>query len=124
MKSFLFSIPLIFLLLACNNDDDLAPSGGVFIRVENDSTVPFGNIIVNTDGEYDYGNLEVGALSEYQEHGLAYRYAYVSLEIYGVEYAIQPIDFVGETPLDNGSYTYILTFNETFSQLSIQLRED
>ena len=51
----------------------------------------------------------------------------MELEIDGNTYTIQPVDYVGETPLENGKYTYQLDANdatERFEKLSLRLIED
>lgn len=53
--------------------------------------------------------------------------AFVQLEIDGETYALQPIDYVGETPLENGSYTYQIDandFQERYEKLSLTLIEE
>ena len=62
----------------------------------------------------------------YQTFDLAYRYAFVELEIDGKTYTLQPIDYVGETPLENGNYTYSIeaAINERYNTLSLNLMYD
>jgi hypothetical protein len=52
--------------------------------------------------------LESGEFSAYKSFDLAYRYAFIELSADGVTYTLQPIDYVGETPLDRGDYAYQL----------------
>tara|TARA_R110002126_G_scaffold90404_1_gene215484 strand:+ start:4537 stop:4701 length:165 start_codon:yes stop_codon:yes gene_type:complete len=42
---------------------------------------------------------------------LAFRYAYIELTVDEEPYRLQPYNFVGETPLENGSYTYSLNLD-------------
>lgn len=44
--------------------------------------------------------------TDYKVFESAYGYAFIELEIGGKTYTIQPIDYVGETPLEDGNYTY------------------
>lgn len=46
----------------------------------------------------------------------AYRYAFVELEIDGETYTLQPIDYVGDSPLKNGLYTYQIDANDSQEQ--------
>ncbi|WP_370477711.1 hypothetical protein [Tamlana flava] len=49
------------------------------------------------------------------------------MEIDGEVYTIQPIDFVGETPLEKGKYTYQIDANdstEQYGKLSLTLIEE
>jgi len=41
---------------------------------------------------------------------IAYRLAFVELQINGKKYTIQPVDYVGET-VEKGNYTYKITVN-------------
>jgi hypothetical protein len=51
----------------------------------------------------------------------------VELEIDGKTYTLQPVDYVGETALDDGNYTYQIDANdpqEQFASLSLELIKD
>lgn len=122
MKYLLF----IFALLSMGSCGD--SQTGVNIRLENVSEYDFKNIIVITDMNYNYDNLNSAETSEYQEHGFAYRYAYIELNIDSTTYFIQPIDFVGETKLVDGNYSYLIgassDTDDIYGRLNIELRED
>lgn len=122
-KAFLL---LLLLAFGCNSDDE---NSEVFIRISNVSAYNFQNITVNTwNNPLNYEDLGSGELSAYQMVTKAYRYAFVELEIDGETYTIQPIDFVGETPLKNGHYTYEIdadiSTQQQYGALSIVLVED
>jgi len=114
MKTSLSFLPFILLLLltACQSDDDATPnadagSGDVKIRIENSTSYDFKSVnVIPIDEEHQYGDLDAGAISEYYGFEKAYRYGYVKLEIEGREFIAQPIDFIGETLLDDGEYTW------------------
>ncbi|MDQ7991928.1 MAG: hypothetical protein AAGC63_02960, partial [Propionicimonas sp.] len=57
----------------------------------------------------DYGAVAAGEASDYHLVGLAYRYSLIVATADGEERRWQPIDFVGETPLAPGRYTYELS---------------
>ena len=93
-----------------------------WVRIQNVSTSDFENIIV---GEHDYGALSAGAFSEYADLGVAYTYNYVELTADGAEFVIQPIDYVGETPLGVGYFTYQVDITDFDARaLSISASED
>ena len=98
------------------------------IRIENSSVFSYNNILVKAFGnDYDFGDLNANELSDYQTFDNAYRYAYTQLDIENEQFIIQPIDFVGETELENGNYTYIIsadTTAELYGRLNMILRED
>lgn len=127
MKPYIFILLSFFsgAIIGCSilsgNDDPSA----VYIRLGNVSPYNYQNIRVSTSGEaVNYGDLASGEFSEYKAFEIAYRYGFVELEINGNTYTLQPIDYVGETPLSNGWYTYQVNANdsdERFSKLSLSL---
>ena len=111
MKTNLFQSLFALLLLssialysACNNEE-------VQIRIDNQTGSDFVSILVNSNGnENTYGSLPDGEKSEYQVYPQAYRYGYVqAITTTDDTLVVQPIDYVGESPLDEGKYTYKLT---------------
>jgi len=123
MKNSLIILALITLLFSCS-EAEIDPSA-VNIRLANTSIYDYEDIIINTTtGDVNFGDLKSGSISDYKVFETAYRYAYVKLEINGNILRIQPIDYVGETPLKNGNYTYEIhtdTPNEEYGALSIEL---
>jgi len=116
MKKILILIISITTLLGCSKDnkDNLYE---VKIRLSNVSQYDFQNIVVNTTtGDVNFEDLKSGQKSDYKVFDKAYSYAFVELEINGQTYTLQPIDYVGETPLENGNYTYQINANETEEQ--------
>lgn len=126
MKKLLVFIFCLSISFACSNDD-IDPKA-VNIRLSNISTYDFKNIIVNTGtGTVEFNDLDAQTISEYKVFERAYRYAFIELEIEGNTYTIQPIDYVGETPLSKGKYTYQINASEPNGQhgtLSLSLKED
>jgi hypothetical protein len=101
MKKILILIISITALFSCLNDDN-NPSQ-LKIRLANISQFNFQNIVVNTSTkDVNFENINAGQKTEYKVFQKAYRYAFVKLEIDGETYTLQPIDYVGETPLENG----------------------
>jgi hypothetical protein len=102
----------------CSNNSEENESG-IQIRIHNASPYYFENVIVNsgyTAKDIHYENLISNKKSNYKTFDLAYRYAFVELQIEGKTYTIQPIDYVGETELVNGIYTYKITANSSLNQ--------
>jgi len=84
----------------------------VEIRVQNASDKAFDSVVVNFSGRQDYGRIASGEFSKYRTVGRAYRYARIQIK-FGEETALlQPIDFVGESPLRAGRYPYRLTLHK------------
>ena len=103
----LFLIPFPMLTLATE------------IRVKNGSDVDFKEVVV---GGKAYGDIKPGAATEYQTWKKAYRYSSVTLKAGDKPLKIQPIDYVGETPLGDGKFSYILTIKD--GRLEIKAEKD
>jgi hypothetical protein len=106
----------------CNSDDKKTN-----IRVFNNSDYDFCNVLISTTGEgRNHGEIKSGENTCYRTYDKAYNYAYVSLMIDGEDLVIQPIDYVGETPLGVGYFTYHLDVEEINNkkQLSIYATSD
>jgi hypothetical protein len=113
----------VVLLASCNSlgpDSDL-----VEVRVRNFSTVDFDSVLVRFPKDvHRYGRVEAGQSSAYASVQEAYRYDFVEVWIGGEKYALQPIDFVGESLLRPGRYTYGLTFDGSPAQLGFIMADD
>jgi hypothetical protein len=122
----IFLVFIMGVLVSCSNDttaDTVIPqTSSVQIRIQNASPYrcKFEHIIVNN---VSFDDLFNGQKSVFKTFDLAYSYAFVQLQIGGKTYTIQPIDFVGETPLENGNYTYKITANpsDPYQKLSMEL---
>ena len=108
----------IATLLGCSK----GPSD-INIRLLNSSQLKFENITVDTSNEpTNFGDLDSGQFSEFKTFEIAYSYAYVELEIDGANRRIVPADYLGESILENGDYTYKLDIDTTDSiSLTIEL---
>jgi len=116
MKKILILIISISTLISCSSDDDNNTSE-LNIRLSNVSQYDFQNIVVNTtSGNTSFENISSEQMTNYKTFETAYRYAFVELEIDGETYTLQPIDYVGETPLENGNYTYQIDANDSQEQ--------
>jgi hypothetical protein len=114
MKKILILVIMAVALLGCSNDDS---NSELRIRLSNASNFNFENIKVNTStGNVNFENLSPGQNTAYKIFEEAYAYAFVELQIDGKTYTIQPIDYVGETPLKKGNYTYKITANDSQEQ--------
>ncbi|MFB9107216.1 hypothetical protein [Flavobacterium gyeonganense] len=123
MKKILILLIMVVVLFGCSNEDS-NPSG-LKIRLSNASKFNFENITVNTStGNVNFENISSGQNTAYKIFEKAYGYAFVELQIEGKTYRIQPFDYVGETPLKKGNYTYQITANdshEEYGKLSLTL---
>ncbi|WKB82079.1 hypothetical protein QYR09_03365 [Cellulophaga lytica] len=122
-KTLFFSIiVLLFTLLSCDDRDDNLEA--VNIRIKNVSAVAYDVVQINGDTENVHIDVASGEVSEYFEYETAYAYAAVVIEADGQTYTLQPIDYVGETPLPLGFYTYELNITEEGNGVVLNLVVD
>lgn len=111
---------------ACNCDNASLDANKTNIRIQNNSGYEFTSIMVNPYNEpYNCERIKPGKASCYHGFTTAYNYAYVKLFINGKQFIIQPIDYVGETPLGKGNFTYtisVISFKQ--GQLGITTTKD
>lgn len=113
-----------FVLLSSGCDSPFAPGGDVEIRITNASSFPFERVdAVFPEDDVSFGAIGAHRSSEYRPVSTAYRYAYLEVQINGEELRIQPIDYVGEDPLDPGKYTYVLNVTVE-GQLTLEFQRD
>ena len=110
------------MVLGCSSPFE--PSGDVKVRVANNSSLALTRVeVVVLENEVDYGSISAHGVSQYATVETAYRYAYIEVEVGGEVLKIQPIDYVGETPLESGRYTYELNVTVE-GHLTLDFRED
>ena len=109
MTRFVFLFLIVAVFMGCSDrDDDLE---GVNIRIKNESSLTFDTVEVGGN-ETVHENIGPDEYSGYLEYEMAYSYAYINITVGEENYVLQPIDYVGETPLENGFYTYGLSISE------------
>ena len=111
---------LAFVLVGCDSTFDPNPFNRVFLRVFNNSDYHFENVMVNS---VSFGTVAKYSFSEYRPFDIAYHYGAVSLRIAGKLFQIIPIDYVGETPLSGGFYTYMLSVDFEAGYLALTFFE-
>lgn len=105
-------------LLGSDEKDD-----AVYLRIANTSPFDFYSVYVSFPGdEGTFGKISGGRVSDYQMFETAYRYGYIEVIAYNEKYVLQPIDYVGEEPLENGQYTFQLAIDG--KSLNLIPRED
>ena len=112
-------ILLSALLAGCTSSS--GPHDGPEIRIANRSDRDFASVLVRfPSDDVHYGAVAAGRATEYRQVDQAYRYAYVEVRVGDDRIVLQPIDFVGETLLSPGRYTYVLTLREGGLQLDLE----
>lgn len=138
MKKTIILLALGSALVACKSNntksqsteptttESVAKEKTIHIRLANKSAYNFTDIQVsNPTDKVSYGNLNAGATSDYIDFETAYSYASVTLKIDDKTYTFQPIDYVSETPLKDGNYTYEINVEDlNNTMLDLKLVED
>lgn len=102
-KFIILAISVFLISISCNDQDDELK--GIQIRVKNVSSINFDTVQVGGD-EMVHVNILPDDYSGYLIYESAYSYAYINIKSAEETYILQPIDFVGETVLPLGFYTY------------------
>lgn len=100
---------------------------GTYVRVRNATPWTMTDVVVSPNGgEIRVDRLAPGEASPYVRRDGAYRYGYVRvLTDGGRERKIIPIDYVGESPLPEGRFTYVLEVSRFLpDSLNIALETD
>ena len=102
---------LVLVCFGCTDRDDTVNMAN--IRVKNVSSINFDSVQVGAEDKI-HENVAPNGFSDYLVYETAYSYDYIEITS-GEEgvFILQPIDFVGETPLSPGFYTYELNVLET-----------
>jgi hypothetical protein len=115
-RAFALAFASLFLAAGCAPTKSPQPST-VQIRLKNAGTVPIENIRVNFQGQTEtFDTLAPGANSPYRTIAKTYRYAYIEATVAGQRAIVQPEDFVGETLLPSGKYTWTLATDPAATQ--------
>jgi len=124
MRRHLLQRLLVGVLVVSGCPAPFGPRGDVHIRIANESSFPFTSVdVVFPEDSVDYGVVAAHSVSEYHRVSKAYDYALIIVRVGGEERRLQPIDYVGETLLPAGRYTYVL--NVTIEgQLTLDFRSD
>lgn len=106
----------LLLVMGCGDGDAkrdaAAPEetpDGVYLRLRNGSSVDFDEITVSVGLPIEFGALPAHADSDYLPADGIYSYAYIHATSSEGDFIYQPTDYVGETPLGPGYYTYGLS---------------
>ncbi len=87
----------------------VAEAGALNIRVSNVGDIDFDQLTIRFPmEEADFGAVPAFSTSRYLPIEQAYHYAGITINANNAESQIMPIDYVGETPLNAGNYTYVI----------------
>lgn len=108
----------IFSLFSCSDDE---ATNEVNIRLANNSEFKFEDATYNG---INFGDIVPGKKTEYKLFENQYSYGSVNITIDGEQYKWQPFDFVGESLLEDGDYTFEYSFDNDSKVLTDNLVRD
>ena len=123
MKRKIWNLLLVAVIFISAGSCRKSPEGPTDIRIRNLSDKIFENVFVDTSaGEYNYGTIQPGEVTDYHRYDKAYREAHITLNADGVAYEILPVDYTYEIYLGRGKFTYEVNLADTVNHtLSIHV---
>ena len=122
MKNKARIVGIAFVIAGCTTDSKIEPpQESSTIRIHNSTGLYIDSLVV---GNQRYIKIDTGARTEYRAFPGAYRYAYVRLYSPDMMLQILPEDYVGETPLGNGRFTYVLTILQMPGEKILEIRAE
>ncbi|MDH3206340.1 MAG: hypothetical protein OEO79_07000 [Gemmatimonadota bacterium] len=81
--------------------------GETLVRFRNVSPLELSDFTYQSGGEaIFFPVIRAGVVTEYVEIDQSYRYGFVEFHVDSVRFVLQPIDYVGETLLGGGEFTF------------------
>ena len=129
---YLIAIVGLFIITSCKKNNPPAYSD-VGMRILNSTPWTFYDCTVDPQGTlsnypsakaYNYGQVDIGSFSAYHIFPEIYRYAWFRLTMNNKLYYIRVYDYVGETPLVNGRYSYKITYSAATDNISLELNNE
>jgi hypothetical protein len=109
MKPYLLLLTAFAIMISCTDMDDEVTNAN--IRIKNLSSLTFDEVQVG-EQETLHTNIAPEDYSDYLPYETAYSSASISIKAGEETFLLQPPDFVGETELPPGFYTYELNVTE------------
>lgn len=122
---FILSAVLLFIIPGCSKKTE--DKNGVQLRIENLNNATLDSLVVqNPAGRQVFYTIAPGTKSAYKVFDYIYNYAYIKAYYSNQTLVLQPIDYVGETKLETGNFTYkiYVISNFTSSFLSVENTKD
>lgn len=97
----------------------------VELRFRNASAVDLTDFTYQSASEpLHFDLIPAGSTTEYREISASYRYGFVEAFVDTTRLVLQPIDYVGESRLAGGRYTFVLTVDLAGPYLGLELQPD
>lgn len=123
---YLLAIVMLPAILSCSKKTNTVQEG-VVLRIENLTSSKLDSVVViNPAGRQVYYNISAGLKTDYKAFDYIYNYAYIEAYYNNTTAIMQPIDYVGETKIENGKYTYRLSIisNAVSNYVNVENQKD
>ena len=118
-----FTFALVAGLGACNNP--FSSDDGTRVRLRNASAFELTSVTFNPGSRaVQFDRIAPGEVTEYRSVPHAYRYGMLDALVGGAQRRIQPIDYVGESVVGDGKFTYVITADQATRNLETTLIRD
>ena len=98
----------VAVIAACSNP--FSADDGTHIRLRNSSAFVLTAVKFQPgEPELEFSRIEPGEATDYVAVDNAYSYGYLEVTVNGARRVIQPIDYVGESYIGDGRFTYVIT---------------
>jgi hypothetical protein len=119
----LVSAALVVAATACS--DPFSTDEGTHIRLRNSSAFDLTSVTFRPgQAEIKFAHIEPGSTTNYIPVANAYSYGYLEVLVDGVRRVIQPIDYVGESFIGEGRFTYVITIDPSTLNPGITMVKD
>ena len=113
------------VVAALSGCDNPFSSDTTRIRLRNSSTFELTAVTFQPGGpKVEFDRIGPGQTTPYTTVSKAYDYGYLDVRVGGERRVIQPIDFVGESPVGEGRFTYVITIEPTTRNPAVQMVRD
>lgn len=107
------------------NSDPFSTDDGTHIRLRNSSTFDLTSVTFRPgQAEIKFTRIEPGQTTNYIPVANAYRYGYLEVLVDGSRRVIQPIDYVGESFIGEGRFTYVISVDPSTLNPSMTMVKD
>ena len=119
----LLAVAVVVTTAACGNP--FGSDGPTRIRLRNASSFELTSVTFAPGSErVEFDRIGANATTQYTTVKHAYSYGYFDALVAGVRRTLQPIDFVGESYIGEGKFTYQITIDAQTKNPSMQLIKD
>ncbi len=116
---------VVGLLIAAVTGCSSIVGSDVEIRFRNASALDLHDFVYQSGGEpLVFARIPAGTTTAYRLVDRSYSYGFIEFRVDTLRYVQQPIDYVGETPLSGGQYTYTITVDPSDRSFGAVLRRD